>query len=92
MAQVNHRVMNLKISWIKTKADKISFEWIKSFGGNVYELENPEEVDQLMTQLQEKENCKTFILSNELAGFSEDMIKKYQEDENINIIIASRKM
>lgn len=81
----------MKISWIKNKNDKQSFEWIKSLGGNVYELEDPEEIDQMMRQLYKSEKCKTFILSNELAGFSEDIIKKYQQDEQMKIIIAPKK-
>lgn len=74
--------------WIKNKQDKQSFQWIQTLGGNVYELEDPEKVDQMIENLYKKEECHTVILSNELAGFSEDIIKKYQFDEKIRIIIA----
>ena len=34
---------------------------------------------------------RTIVISNELAGFSEDIIKKYNKSKNVNIIIASSK-
>ena len=33
-------------------------------------------------------NYDTIILSNEVAGFSEDIIKKYQKDKNVKIVIS----
>ena len=57
---------------------------------SVYKLENPEEVDKLMEDLV-KQDFHTIILSNQLAGFSEDIIKKYKNDKQINIIIGTRK-
>ena len=81
----------MKISWIKNKQDEKSFEFIKSFGGNVYEIEEPEEIDIFIDKLCKEENCKTIIISNELAGFSEDIIKKYKNNTHINIIIAPSK-
>lgn len=81
----------MRISWIKNKKDMESFEWIKSFGGKVYELEEPEQVDQVIKELCDQQHCKTIILSNELAGFSEDIIKKYKKDEQIRIVIAPKK-
>ena len=38
-----------------------------------------------------KNNYKTIVLSNEVAGFSEDIIKKYQNNKDINIIISPRR-
>lgn len=81
----------MKISWIKNKEDKQSFSVIQNLGGTVYELDDPEKVDQTIENLYKKENYNTIIISNELAGFSEDIIKKYQNDEQIRIIIAPNK-
>lgn len=59
-------------------------------GLKVERLENPEEVDNKMKELI-KQNYKTIILSNEIAGFSSDIIKKYQNNLDVNIIIGIRK-
>lgn len=80
----------MKISWIKQENDNKSFITAEKLGMNVCKLENPEEVDNTIKQLI-NENYKTIILSNEMAGFSEDIIKKYQNDSKVNIIITPRK-
>ena len=35
-----------------------------------------------------KNNYDTIVISNEVAGFSEDIIKKYQKSKNIKIVIS----
>ena len=57
---------------------------------NVIELEQNEEVDSKINELV-KNNYKNIILSNEVAGFSEDIIKKYSNNKDINIYIAPSK-
>ena len=57
---------------------------------DVHRLNNPEDVDKTMESLV-KQNCNMIVLSNEIAGFSEDIIKKYQTNKEINIIISPRK-
>lgn len=78
----------MSIAWIKNKEDRESFKLIKSFGGRIYELEDLENVDKLIKDLYENQYYRTIILSNELAGFSEDIIKRYQSNNDIRIIIA----
>lgn len=78
------------ISFIKYKNDLKRFKVLKAFGANVIELEHPDDVDKKIQELY-KNNCKNIILSNEIANFSEDVIKKYKSSENISIIIAPRK-
>ena len=57
----------------------------------VIELEQNDEVDNTIEVLIQN-NCTSIVLSNEVAGFSEDIIKKYKNDKNVNIYIApSRK-
>ena len=80
----------MKISWIKYEKDNKDFRIAERLGMDVYRIENPEEVDNKMSELI-KENYKTIVLSNEVAGFSEDIIKKYQNNKNINIIISPRR-
>ena len=83
-------MINVKISWIKEQNDNKNFKVAEKMGMSVYKLENPEEVDKLMEDLV-KQDFHTIILSNQLAGFSEDIIKKYKNDKQINIIIGTRK-
>ncbi len=82
--------MNVKISCIKGKNDENSFKILKNFGADVYEIEDFEKTDDAIKQLVEKD-YKTIWITNELAGFSEDIIKKYSKNTDINIIIAPRK-
>ena len=81
----------MKISWIKQENDNKNFAIAERLGLGVYRLSNPEEVDKKMEDLIKNQNCRNIILSNEVAGFSEDIIKKYKTDKNINIFISPRK-
>ena len=81
----------MKISWIKNKNDGNSFKFMKSLGGKVYEIEEPDNIDLLMKKLYKEEHFKTIVISNELASFSQDIIKKYDKNPEIKIIIAPPK-
>lgn len=80
----------MKISWIKQEKDNKNFAIAERLGMDVHRLDNPEEVDKTIEELVAK-NCNMIVLSNEIAGFSEDIIKKYQNNKDINIIISPRK-
>lgn len=80
----------MKISWIKYEKDNKDFRIAERLGMDVYRIESPEEVDSKMQELV-NDNYKTIVLSNEVAGFSEDIIKKYQNNKDINIIISPRR-
>ena len=80
----------MKISWIKQEKDNKNFSIAERLGMDVHRLNNPEDVDKTMENLV-KQNCNMIVLSNEIAGFSEDIIKKYQNNKEINIIISPRK-
>lgn len=80
----------MKISWIKEEKDNKNFAIAERLGMEVHRLNNPEEVDKTMEELVKK-NCNMIVLSNEIAGFSEDIIKKYQTNKDINIIISPRR-
>lgn len=80
----------MKISWIKYEKDNKSFKMPEALGFDVLRLQNPEETDETIKKLI-NQNYQTVILSDEIAGFSEDIIKKYKYDRNVNIIIATPK-
>ena len=59
-------------------------------GMAVYEIEDLDKTDEKIKELVEQK-YNTIVLSNEVASFSEDIIKKYSKTEDINIIIAPSK-
>ena len=79
-------MINLNISWIKHKEEN-NFKFFKNIGMNVFEIEDLERIDDKIKELVNN-NCKTIILSNKAAAFSGDIITKYKNNKNINIIIA----
>ena len=80
----------MKISWMKYEKDDISFKVPEKLGFDVFKIENPELTDNKIKELINK-RYDTIILTNEIAGFSEDIVKKYSRDRNINIIITRDK-
>lgn len=80
----------MKISWLKTKKDDKSFKVFQNLGFNVYDLEEPDDTDKKIKELIEND-CKTIVLSNEIAAFSKDIITKYNKQDDVSIIIASGK-
>ena len=64
--------------------------FIKEIGANVIELDNPENIDNEIETLYQN-NYKTIVITNEVASFSDDLIKKYNTLQNISIIIAPKK-
>ena len=80
----------MKISWIKKEGDNNNFNFAEKIGMNIVNLKNPEVIDDEIKKLI-NQAYDTFIISNEIAGFSEDIIKKYNNNGNINIIISRRK-
>lgn len=77
----------MSISWLKGSNDKKSFKIFESFGMDVYKVNDLEKIDEKIKELVDKKYT-TIVLSNEVAGFSQDIIKKYNKIENVNIIIA----
>lgn len=77
----------MKISWVKYKKDQESFRIPKNLGMDVLELDDLEKTDDVLKNLI-KDNYQTIIVSNEVASFSEDMIKKYAFSENVTILIS----
>lgn len=77
----------MAISWIKSSKDNKSFKIFKNLGMDVYDIDDLDKTDEKIKELVEQK-YNTIVISNELAGFSQDIIKKYSKTEDINIIIA----
>ena len=80
----------MKISYIKFKGDNKNFRLAKGMGFDVFELEEPEQIDIELKKLKNK-NYDTIVITNELASFSSDLISKYESDNKIRIIITPSK-
>ncbi len=80
----------MKISFIKYKKDDESYTIARNLGFPIFEIAEPEEIDQKIEEIK-NQNYKTIIIPNELASFSQDIIKKYTYDDSINIIITPSK-
>ena len=76
----------MKISFLKYYKDKDSFNMLKKMGMNVIEVREPEQIDSIIENLKQ-EKYTSIVIQDELASFSEDIINKYQNDNNFNIII-----
>lgn len=77
----------MKISYIKYKYDKKSFRIPQLLGFDVFEIDEPEKIDNKIEELKEKKYT-SIVISNELASFSENIISKYSTNSKLNIIIA----
>lgn len=80
-------VIKMKVSWIKYEKDARSFRLPEALGFDVFKLHDLEQTDNTIKNLI-REQYDTIIISNEVAGFSEDIIKKYQKDKDIKIVIS----
>lgn len=77
----------MKISWIKYEKDNKSFRLPETLGFDVFKLQDLEQVDNTIKNLI-KQEYDTIIVSNEVAGFSGDIVTKYQKDKDIKIVIS----
>lgn len=82
--------MNLKISWLKSSSDNTSFKMFKNLGLDVFDVEDLDKTDEKLEELI-KNNYETIVISNELASFSENIVRKYRKSNNINIFISPSK-
>lgn len=80
----------MAISWLKSSNDNKSFKLFKGLGMDVYEINDLEKTDDKIKELV-NQKYNTIVISNEVANFSEDIIKKYNRTENVNIIIAPKR-
>ena len=83
-------ILIMKVSWIKYEKDNKSFSLPEKLGFDVFKLQDLEQTDKKIEELVKKQ-YDTIIVSNDVASFSENIIKKYFQNEEINIIISARK-
>lgn len=57
---------------------------------DVYDIADLDKTDEKIKELVDK-HYTTIVISNEVASFSEDIIKKYNKTKDVNIIIAPGK-
>ena len=77
----------MKITWMKGQNDNDSFKMFERMGLDVCKLEKTDEkLKELINQ-----NYTTIVMTNEVAGFSESIIKKYNKTDGVNIIITPSK-
>lgn len=79
----------MKISLLKSSKDEINFKIFEHLGFDVYKIQDLEQTDSKIDELI-KQNYNTIIISNEVASFSENIIKKYNKLQDINIIITPK--
>ncbi len=77
----------MKITLLKGSNDTKSFKIFESFGANVQKIDDLEKTDEKIKELINND-YRTIIMTNEVAGFSESIIKKYSKTNEIKIIIA----
>ena len=77
----------MKISWLKYEKDKDSFKMPEALGLDVYKLHDLEDSDKMLEKLI-NEDYKTIIISNDVASFSDNIIKKQDKNPTIKIVIS----
>ena len=82
-------VIDVKVARVKQQTDKKNFRLQENMGWEVLKIQDVEETDQKLEELIQKQ-YDTIIISNELSYFSEDIIRKYQKKDDVNIIINFR--
>ena len=76
----------MKVTWIQYAKDANRFRIPKLLGFHVQKLHDVEKMDAILQECIEN-GYETIILTDEMASFSEDIIKKYQEEKQIHIVI-----
>ena len=80
----------MKMSFIKYDKDKKNFKIPELLGWDVFYLRDLEETDNKIKELIQKD-YDTIVVSDQVASFSQDMIKKYKNNNDIKIIISLNK-
>lgn len=80
----------MEITFLKGSNDKKSFKMFELLGAEVFKVDDLDRTDDKIEELVNK-NYTTIIMTNEVASFSESIIKKYSKSDDIKIIIAPPK-
>ena len=77
----------MKILCVKSQNDNKKFKIFQKIGIKVLTVSEPESIDVSLEKLVEQQ-YDTILISNEIASFSEDIIKKYNKKQTVKIIIV----
>ena len=80
----------MKMIFLKCKNDTKNYRILKGFGFDVFEIDNPEQIDNKIEELK-KNNYTTIFIPDELASFSEKLTENYKNDNQLNIVITPGK-
>lgn len=80
----------MKITLMKREDDNDSFKMFERMGFDICKIDNLEKTDEKLKELI-SQNYTTIVMTNEVAGFSENIIKKYNKTDSVNIIITPSK-
>ena len=81
----------MKMILMKSANDNKSYRIFEKLGIDTCRLEDLEKTDEKLTEFV-KEKYTTIIMTNEVASFSQSIIKKYKKSENIIILITPTKL
>ena len=76
----------MRISWLKLDNDNKNFRIPANLGMDVFSVNSTENVDNKIDELIRK-NYNTIIVSNDVAGLSENINQEYLYSKNVNIVI-----
>lgn len=80
----------MKITLMKRKDDNESFKMFEKMGMDICKVDDLDRTDEKLKELI-NQNYTTIVMTNEVAGFSENIIKKYNKIDSVNIIITPSK-
>ena len=80
----------MKIALLKSSNDKKSFKLFETLGADISQISDLEKTDDKIKELI-KNDYTTIIMTNEVAAFSESIMRKYNKAKDIKIVIAPPK-
>ena len=80
----------MKIALLKSSNDKKSFKLFETLGADISQISDLEKTDDKIKELI-KNDYTTIIMTNEVAGFFESIMRKYNKTKDIKIVIAPPK-
>lgn len=80
----------MSMVWLKSANDKKSFRFFATIGAEVKLIDDLEQTDNEIRNLI-KNNYNTIVLTNEVASFSENIIRRYNRTKDVRFIITPSK-
>lgn len=80
----------MKMSFIKYDKDNKNFKIPEILGWDIFYINDLDKTDDKIRELI-KQDYDTIVVSEQVASFSQDIIKKYKNNNDIKIIISWNK-